>query len=90
MPFVPAMWIGWGLILVFFVAVKVYASRLSRDEDDQLILDDSFDHLKAEQTAIMGKINKFKPVQMTATWVLGASTVFVVVYYIHDMISQFK
>ncbi|HTW81344.1 MAG TPA: hypothetical protein VME23_17490 [Terracidiphilus sp.] len=90
MPFVPAMLVIWGVILVFFLAVKVYASRLSRDEDDQLILDDSFGHLKAEQDAIMSKLNKFKPVQLTATWALGAATLFVVIYYVHDMISQFK
>jgi hypothetical protein len=90
MPFVPAMWIVWGLILALFVAVKVYASRISQYEENQLILDESSQNLKTEQDAIAGRLNKFKPVQMGTAWVLGASTVFVVIYYIHDMISQFK
>jgi len=90
MSFVPAMWVIWGALVVFFIAVKLYVSRLSRDEDDQLILDDSFDHLKAEQAAIVGRLNRFKPVQATASWALGAMTIIVVGYYVYDMISQFK
>jgi len=90
MGFVLAMWTIWGLVFLLFIAARVYVSRLSRDEDDQLILDESFGHLKAEQDAIIGKLNKFKPVQSAATWSLGAMTLIVVVYYVHDMISQFK
>jgi len=29
-------------------------------------------------------------VQMTTIWLLGAGTLFVVVYYVHDMINQLK
>lgn len=90
MGMVLTMWTIWGLVFLLFIASKVYASRLSRDEDDQLILDESFDHLKAEQAAIIGRLNKFKPVQSTATWSLAAMTLIVVVYYVYDMISQFK
>jgi hypothetical protein len=90
MQFVLTMWTVWGLVLLLFIAAKVYASRLSRDEDDQLILQDSSGILKAEQAAIMGKINRFRPIQMAATWALGAGTLLVIVYYVHDMISQFK
>ncbi|MFZ0303466.1 MAG: hypothetical protein WAL75_12300 [Terracidiphilus sp.] len=90
MLFVPAMWIGWILILAFFLGAKVYASRISRYEETQLILDESSSQLKTEQDAITGRLNKFRPVQMTTVWLLGAGTLFVVAYYIHDMINQFK
>ena len=90
MTFVPAMWIGWILILVLFIVAKLYASRISRYEENQLILDDSSSQLKTEQDAIAGGLNKFKPVQMTTIWLLGAGTLFVVVYYVHDMINQLK
>jgi hypothetical protein len=90
MTFVPAMWIGWILILVLFIVAKLYASRISRYEENQLILDDSSSQLKTEQDAIAGRLNKFKPVQMTTIWLLGAGTLFVVVYYVHDMINQLK
>jgi len=90
MPFVLTMWTIWGLVLLLFIASKLYASRLSRDEDDQLILQDSSGILKAQQDAIIVKVNKFKPIQVAATWALGAGTLLVIIYYVHDMISQFK
>jgi hypothetical protein len=90
MTFVPAMWIGWGIILVLFIVTRIYASRISKYEENQLILDDSSSQLKTEQDAITGRLNRFKPVQMTTIWLLGAGTLFVVAYYIHDMINQFK
>ena len=62
------MWIGWILILVLFIVAKLYASRISRYEENQLILDDSSSQLKTEQDAIAGRLNKFKPVQMTTIW----------------------
>ncbi len=90
MGFVLTMWTIWGLVFLFFIAARVYSSRLSRDEDDQLILQDSSGILKAEQAVILGKINRFKPIQAASTWALGAGTLLVVAYYIHDMINQFK
>jgi hypothetical protein len=84
------MWIGWGLIVFLFIAAKLYASRISRYEETQLILDESSTQLKAEQDAISGRLNKFKPVQMTTIWLLGAGTLFVVIYYVRDMVNQLK
>jgi hypothetical protein len=84
------MWIGWGLIVFLFIAAKLYSSRISRYEETQLILDESSTQLKAEQDAISGRLNKFKPVQMTTIWLLGAGTLFVVIYYVRDMVNQLK
>jgi len=90
MSIVPVMLIIWGALFLLFIVVKIYVSRMSRDEDDQLILQDSSGVLKAQQAAIMGRLNKFKPVQLAVTWALAAMTLIVVVYYVHDMLSQFK
>ncbi|HUB51875.1 MAG TPA: hypothetical protein VL986_07005 [Terracidiphilus sp.] len=86
----PVILITWAVFVLFFIVVKIYASRLSRNEDDQLILQDSSGVLKAEQAAIMNRLNHFKPIQLAATWALAAATLGVVVYFVHDMISQFK
>jgi len=90
MPFVPVMWAVWGLLLVLFIVSKLYASRLSRDEDDQIILDDSFDHVKEEQATISARLSKVQPVQRALLWILGAATLFIVGYYILDMVRQFQ
>jgi len=88
--FVPIMWSVWGAVVLLFIALRIYAGRLSRDEDDQIILDDSFSQLKSEQAAIMEKVHKIEPIQRVTMWVAGAMTLVVIGYYIVDMIHQFQ
>ena len=90
MPFVPAMWIVWSVLFLSFAVLKLYISRLSRDEDDELILGESLDRVRIEQASLTAKLNKVEPVEHLVLWGLGATSVIVAAYYIHDMISQFK
>ena len=87
---VPVMWSVWGALVLFLIALKVYASRLTRDEDDQIILDDSFNHVRAEQASIVARVNKIQPLQRAAMWLAGAMTLVVVAYYAIDFMNQFK
>lgn len=88
--FVPIMWAVWGVLVVITLALKIYIGRLSRDEDDQLVLDEAFDHLKAEQAAIVAKVNKVEPLRKVMLWLLVAMTIVVIGYYIMDVMTQFK
>jgi len=88
--FVAIMWAIWGLLVLSMLALKVYTGRLNRDEDDQLILDDAFDHLKTEQAAIVAKVEKVKPLRRATMWLTVAATVFVAGYYVFDIVNQFK
>jgi uncharacterized membrane protein YjfL (UPF0719 family) len=88
--FVPVMWSVWGFVVLVLVALKVYSGRLSRDEDDQIILDDSFNHVRSEQAAIIEKVHKIEPIQRAAMWGALAMTLVVIGYYAFDMFSQFK
>jgi beta-lactamase regulating signal transducer with metallopeptidase domain len=86
----PVMWMVWGALVVLFMALHVYRGRLSRDEDDQLFLDDAFSHEKAAQAAITAKVSKVQPFVTGAMWAVGAMTLVVIVYYAIDVFSQFK
>ena len=88
--FAPVLWSIWGAFILLFAIVKLYISRLSRDEEDQIFLDDSFDHLKAQQMAIVAKVNKVQPVLYTFMGLFAAATLFVIGYYIWDIVNQFK
>lgn len=90
MPMVPAMWTVWCALVVIVAALKIYAIKLGRDEDDQIFLDDSFEQEKVNQAAIAAKLSRVEPVLHLTLWVLGAATLFVIVYYILDMIHQFR
>jgi hypothetical protein len=88
--FVPVMWLVWGVIVVILLALKLYSGRLSRDEADQLVLDSAFDHVKAEQAAIVEKVQKIEPARKVVLWLAVAATIFVIGYYAMDFINQFK
>jgi hypothetical protein len=86
----PGMLVVWGFLLLLFLALKVYAMRLSRDEDDQLVLDDSFEHVRAEQAAIVARLNKVQPIMRIVLMLLALMTLAVIGYYVVDAIRQFQ
>jgi len=88
--FVPIMWSVWGVLVLLVLVLKIYSGRLTRDEDDQIILDDSFDRVKNEQAAIVAKVHKIEPITRVALWFAGGMTVVVVVYYAIDFYRQFQ
>lgn len=88
MTFVPIMWTLWGVIVGSMLLLHIYRSSLEKNEDDQIFLDDSFEHEKAAQSLIVAKVNKIEPVIRVAKWLAVAMTVVVIVYYIRDIMMQ--
>jgi hypothetical protein len=86
----PVMWTVWAVLVALMLALKIYTGKLSRDEDDQLILDSAFDHVREEQAAIIAKVNKIEPISKLAMWLVVAMTVVVIGYYLYDFFSQFN
>jgi len=84
------MWVVWAVLLIVFIAFKVYVSRLSRNEDDQIVLQDSSNHLRLEQEAIAARLQKTKPVGHAISALFGVMTIYVAGYYVMDMVRQFK
>lgn len=87
---VPVMWAVWGVLVLAVLVLKMYSGRLTRDEDDQLVLADAFDRVKVEQAEIAAKVHKIEPLRKAAFWLTATATVFIVGYYILDVVNQFK
>jgi len=90
MTFVPVMFSVWGALILLFIALKLYAARLSRDEEDQVMLNDSSSNMKTEQAEIVAKVGKVEPLQRVALGLVGAMTLFIIGYFILDIIHQFS
>jgi hypothetical protein len=88
MTFVPVMWTVWAAFVVFTAALYIYRSSLTRDEEDQIFLDDSFEHEKTAQAVITAKVAKVEPLVRLASWLVVAMTVVVLVYYVRDVLVQ--
>jgi hypothetical protein len=90
MSFVLVMWSVYGLLVAITAVLYVYRGRLQRDEEDQIFLDDSFEQEKAEQEVIVARVKKIEPSLRLMKWLVAVATVLVIVYYIWDIITQFK
>ncbi len=84
MTFVPVMWIVWSTFVVIMAALYIYRTSLTKNEEDQIFLDDSFAHEQAEQAVISAKVAKVEPIVRIARWLVVVLTVFVIAYYIRD------
>ena len=87
---VPVMWSVWGVLVLIMAGLFIYRSSLSKDEEDQVFLDDAFSHERNAQAAIVAKINKVQPLVRVATALGGVATGFVIGSYIMDIVRQFK
>ncbi len=87
--FVLVMWIVWAVFVVFMAALYIYRSFLTRNEEDQIFLDDSFDQEKAEQAVIVAKAAKVAPLVRLAWLLVAVMSIVVIVYYVRDIFVQF-
>jgi hypothetical protein len=53
--------IAWGILTGVFLILLFYRSMLTRQEDDQLFLDESASGLETEQWELIAKVNKINP-----------------------------
>jgi hypothetical protein len=90
MPFVPVMWSVWGFTVLVLIVMFLYRSRLTRDEEDQIFLDDSFSHERTAQQAIIARVNKVQPLIRVSEIVAAVATLFVIGYYLMDVVNQLR
>jgi hypothetical protein len=88
MIFVWSLWTVWGAIVVLMIGLHLYRSNLEKNEEDQIFLDDSFDHEKAEQAAIVARVNKVEPFVRVSHWLVAAMSVVVIAYYVRDIMAH--
>lgn len=86
---VPVMWAVWAALVLILAALYLYRSRIERDEEDQIFLDDSFDHERTAQAAIVARVNRIQPVLRVSMILVAVATLFVIGYYVQDIYRQF-
>ena len=54
--------IAWGIVTGLLIILLFYRSTLTRQEDDQLFIDQSASSMAAEQRQLIAKVNKINPI----------------------------
>ena len=81
---VPVLWIAWGIVALATALLYAYRSKLTRDEEGQIFLDDAFAHEKAVQTEIVTRVNRLQPALRASLLLTVLMTVAVLAYYAWD------
>lgn len=82
------MWTVWAAFVVFTAALYIYRSSLTRDEEDQIFLDDSFQHERTAQAIIVSKVARVEPLVRVGRWLVIGMSAVVAAYYIWDIMAQ--
>ena len=90
MNLVLGMWIVWGLLVLVYVAIRIYVLRVDLDENDTILLDDAFAHERAAQEAIIAKVKKIEPTQRVVLIALVVMSLIIIGYYVWNMWQQFQ
>ena len=88
MSMVAVMWTIWGILAAATALLHVYCGSLTKDEDDQIYLDEAFEHEKQAQAAIIAKVNKIEPILKVGYWLIAIMSVVVIVYYVCDILRN--
>jgi hypothetical protein len=61
-PGMELMLIVWGVVTGIFLVLLFYRSMLTRQEDDQLFIDESSASRATEQSQLIARVNKINPI----------------------------
>jgi|HubBroStandDraft_5_1064220.scaffolds.fasta_scaffold1627102_1 hypothetical protein len=79
---VPVLWLVWAVFALVTAILYGYRSKLTRDEEGQIFLDDAFAHEKAVQTEIVMKVNRLQPKLRVSLALTTLMTAAVIGYYV--------
>jgi hypothetical protein len=54
--------IAWGIVTGVFIILLFYRSTLTRQEDDQLFIDESASSMATNQRELIARVNRISPV----------------------------
>jgi hypothetical protein len=89
MSYIMLMWTVWGILTVVFLGLLMYRGNVTRNEEDQLFLDDTNQIEHGEQEEILRKATKIEPVIRIWGGITGLVTIAIVGFYVYDAIQQF-
>ncbi len=84
MSYLPVLLIVWAAVAACFLALLAYRGQLTRYEEDQLFLNDSQTNYRQEQTEIIRKVNKIRPMVNLFGYAAALMTIGIVGLFTYD------
>jgi hypothetical protein len=84
MSYLPILLIVWAAVAACFLALLAYRGQLTRYEEDQLFLNDAHSIEQEEQTEIIRKVNKIRPMVNLFGYAAALMTIAIVGLFTYD------
>ncbi|WP_348266901.1 hypothetical protein P8936_13375 [Edaphobacter paludis] len=84
MSYLPILLIVWAAVAACFLALLAYRGQLTRYEEDQLFLNDAHSIEQDEQTEIIRKVNKIRPMVNLFGYAAALMTIAIVGLFTYD------
>ena len=84
MSYLPVLLIVWAAVAACFLALLAYRGQLTRYEEDQLFLGDTQSNEQQEQTEIIRKVNKIRPMVNIFGYAAALMTIGIVGLFTYD------
>ena len=84
MSHLPVMLIVWGAIAACFLILLAYRGQLTRYEEDQLFLTETESNEQREQSEIVRKVNKIRPIVTLFGYAAALMTIGIVGLFTYD------
>lgn len=78
----------WGVLTAILVVLLIYRSTLSMHEDDQLFLSNPDSPMHTEQTELIEKMNKLRPMLKIFATASGAMMVVMGVVFVYQSLGS--
>lgn len=84
MSHLPLLLIVWAVLAACFLALLAYRGQLTRYEEDQLFLGDNHSNEQDEQSEIIRKVNKIRPMVNLFGYAAALATIGIVGLFTYD------
>jgi hypothetical protein len=75
--------VAWGIVTGILIILLFYRSTLTRQEDDQLFIDESSSSRATEQRQLIAKVNKINPLVTIAGATSGSMIVLIIGWVVY-------
>ena len=82
--------IAWGIVTAFLIVLLFYRSTLTRQEDDQLFIDESASLRATEQRQLIAKVNRLNPLVNMAGATSGLMILFLAGWFVYNALNSVR
>ncbi len=79
--------IAWGIVTAFLIVLLFYRSTLTRQEDDQLFIDEYARSRATEQRQLIARVNRINPLVNMAGATSGLMILFLAGWFVYNALN---